>query len=170
MVISPVARNLVALRRRIAEAAGRAGRDPGSVTLVGIGKTMPVETIRAAVEAGLTDLGENRVQEARDKAPHLPGSVRWHLVGHLQTNKAIHAARLFQVIHSIDSAELLRRVDQAAGREGRSIDALIQVDLADGRRVAARRSATSCDLSPPRTHPVAGVRPAPIPLRQPEVG
>lgn len=120
----------MALRQRIAKAADRARRDPGSVTLVGIGKTMPVEAIRAAVEAGLTDLGENRVQEARDKAPRLPGSVRWHLVGHLQTNKAIHAARLFQVIHSIDSAELLRRVDQAAGREGRSIDALIQVDLA----------------------------------------
>jgi len=130
MLTSPAARNLEAIRQRIARAAGRAGRAPASVTLVGIGKTMPVETIRAAVEAGLADLGENRVQEARDKAPRLPASIRWHLVGHLQTNKVNQAAKLFQVIHAIDSADLLRRVNQAAEREGLSIDALVQVDLA----------------------------------------
>jgi len=88
------------------------------------------ERIMEAVQAGLNDLGENRVQEARDKAPRLPGSIRWHLVGHLQSNKAGHAARLFAVVHSIDSMAILARLDQAAGLEGRSIEGLAQVDLA----------------------------------------
>ena len=125
-----IAANLRDVRRRIAAAARRAGRDPEGVRLVGVGKTVPAERIREAIEAGLTDLGENRVQEARDKAGRLPAGVRWHLVGHLQGNKAAHAARLFHVVHSIDSADLLRRLDQAAGREGRSIEALVQADLA----------------------------------------
>src|SRR6185503_14694596 len=83
-----IARNLAAVRMRIEAAARRANRDPGSIVLVGIGKTMDAERIMEAVTAGLRDLGENRVQEARDKAPRLPRSVRWHLVGHLQANKA----------------------------------------------------------------------------------
>src|SRR5207245_3188263 len=108
----------------------RAGRDPASVTLVGVTKTVDAPRIREALEAGLLDAGENRVQEAREKIPLLPEAVRWHLVGHLQSNKAPQAARLFRVIHSVDSAELLRRLDQAASKEGRTIDALVQVDLA----------------------------------------
>jgi hypothetical protein len=125
-----IAANLTRLRGRIAAAARRANRDPGSIVLVGVGKTVEAERIMEAVTAGLHDLGENRVQEARDKAPRIPRSVRWHLVGHLQANKANHAARLFEVIHSIDSVEILSRLDQAAAREGRSIEGLAQVDLA----------------------------------------
>lgn len=125
-----IARNLMAVRGRIEAAARRANRDPGSIVLVGVSKTVDAERIMEAVTAGLQDLGENRVQEARDKAPKLPRSVRWHLVGHLQTNKASHAARLFEMIHSIDSIEVLTRLDQAAGREGRVIEGLAQVDLA----------------------------------------
>jgi hypothetical protein len=125
-----IARNLEAVRERIAAAARRAGREPASVTLVGVSKTVDAPRILEAVEAGLLDLGENRVQEARDKAPRLPERIRWHLVGHLQGNKAAHAARLFQVIHSIDSVEILGRLDQAAGRDGRRIEALVQADLA----------------------------------------
>src|SRR5260221_14226244 len=125
-----IAQNLEKVRRRIEAAAQRAGRDAGSITLVGVSKTVPAGRIREAIEAGLTDLGENRVQEARDKAGELPGTVRWHLVGHLQSNKVNHAARLFHVVHSVDSVELLRRLDQAAAREGRTIDALVQIDLA----------------------------------------
>src|SRR5215510_6589916 len=102
-----IAESLRAVRERIAAAAGRAGRKSESIVLVGVSKTVPPERIREAVEAGLTDLGENRVQEARDKAQHLPSTVRWHLVGHLQANKANHAARLFDVVHSIDSIDLL---------------------------------------------------------------
>ena len=125
-----IAQNLEVVRARIEAAARRAGRDPKSVTLVGVSKTVPAERAQEAVAAGLGDLGENRVQEAREKAPHLPKTVRWHLVGHLQGNKASHAARLFQVVHSIDSADLLRRLEQAAAREGRRLDALVQLDLA----------------------------------------
>ncbi len=126
----PAARNLAAVRGRIEAAAAGAGRDPASVTLVGVSKTVPPARILEAIEAGLGDLGENRVQEAREKAPLLPDRVRWHLVGHLQSNKAVHAARLFDVVHSVDSVDILRRLDQAAEREGRRIEALVQVDLA----------------------------------------
>ncbi|HEU4400500.1 MAG TPA: YggS family pyridoxal phosphate-dependent enzyme [Candidatus Polarisedimenticolia bacterium] len=125
-----IARNLEEVRSRIASAARRAGREPGSITLVGVSKTMPIETIREAFEAGLGEFGENRVQEAREKRPQLPDGIRWHLVGHLQGNKAAHAARLFQVVHSVDSVEILERLEQAAAREGRWIEALAQVDLA----------------------------------------
>ncbi len=150
---SEVARNLESLRRRIEAAARRAGRDPGTITLVGVSKTVPPERIREAIEAGLLDLGENRVQEARDKAPLLPGTVRWHLVGHLQSNKANQAARLFQVVHSVDSVEILRRLDQAVAREGRRIEALVQLDLAgeatkfgleEGRLDDVLEAAASC--------------------------
>jgi len=126
---SAIARNLEAVRQRIASAARRAGRDPEAVTLVGVSKTVPVERVREAIDAGLLDLGENRVQEAREKAPILPAEVRWHLVGHLQSNKAAHAARLFKVVHSVDSVEILGKLDQAASKEGRRIDALVQVDV-----------------------------------------
>ena len=130
MTEGSVAIRLQGLRERIAAAAKRAGREPGSITLVGVSKTAPAERILEAVEAGLVDLGENRVQEARDKAGRLPQTVRWHLVGHLQANKANLAARLFQVVHSIDSADILERLERAAEREGRRVTALIQVDLA----------------------------------------
>jgi len=118
------------VRERMAAAARRAGRDAGSITLVGVSKTVPPERILEAIEAGLADLGENRVQEARDKAGLLPGGVRWHLVGHLQANKANHAARLFDVVHSLDSIDILERLERAAQREGRRMMAMIQVDLA----------------------------------------
>jgi len=130
MAPGAIADRLQGIRERIAAAAGRAGRDPESVTLVGVGKTVPPDRILEAVQAGLADLGENRVQEARDKAPLLPGTVRWHLVGHLQANKANHAARLFQVVHSIDSVETLERLERAAEREGRRMTAMAQVNLA----------------------------------------
>jgi pyridoxal phosphate enzyme (YggS family) len=125
-----IAGNLRAIRERIAGAARRAGRDPGSVTLVGVSKTVAPERIREAVEAGLLDLGENRVQEARDKVPLLPPTVRWHLVGHLQSNKVNAAVRLFGAVHSVDSADLLRQLERAAEREGRALEAFVQIDLA----------------------------------------
>src|SRR5207344_932520 len=100
---NPVAANLSVIRGRIASAAARAGRDPETVVLVGVGKTMPAKRLNEAIKAGLRALGENKVQEARDKAPSVKPGVRWHLVGHLQGNKANQAARLFDVVHSIDS-------------------------------------------------------------------
>lgn len=106
---------------RIAEAADRAGRDPGSVTLVAVSKTVVAERLRAAVTAGLDLLGENRVQEAESKVPHVPGA-RWHLVGPLQSNKARRAVAIFEAIESVDSVELAVRLDRLV-REARGLAA-----------------------------------------------
>ena len=115
---------------RIARAAGRAGRDPASVTLIAVSKTFPPEYVRAAAEAGQVDFGENKVQEARQKMDQTSDlQIRWHLVGHLQTNKAKKACG-FDVVHSIDGAELIDRLDRAAESAGRRLDLLVQVDLA----------------------------------------
>jgi PLP dependent protein len=102
----------------VAEACARAGRDPGEVTLVAVSKTVEASRLQAAVAAGLTLLGENRVQEAESKAPFLP-EARWHLVGPLQSNKARRAVELFDVIESVDSVELAQRLDRLAGEAGR---------------------------------------------------
>jgi PLP dependent protein len=97
----------------ISAAARRAGRDPGSVTLVAVSKTVPAPSVRAAVAAGIATLGENRVQEAAEKVPEVPGA-RWHLVGPLQSNKARRALELFDVIEAVDSVDLARRLDRLA--------------------------------------------------------
>jgi hypothetical protein len=121
---------LEAIRNRMEKACRRAGRDPGAVRFVAVSKSHTVEEIREAIAAGVTDLGENRVQEAESKHGVIAGSVRWHLVGHLQANKARRAAQLFDVIHSLDSIDLGRRVDRCAAELGKVQSALIQVDLA----------------------------------------
>jgi pyridoxal phosphate enzyme (YggS family) len=129
-VADGLAERLAGVRARMARAAERSGRDPAAVTLVGISKTMPVALVKEAVAAGLADLGENRVQEAREKIPEVGPGARWHLVGHLQANKANVAARLFDVVHSIDSADLLERLDRAAAAAGRRLRGYVQVALA----------------------------------------
>jgi len=122
---------LAAVRDRIARSAGRAGRDPSSVRLVAISKTFGSDAIRAAAEAGQVDFGENKLQEALLKMESTPDlSIRWHLVGHLQSNKAKKAAARFDVIHSLDSVELGQRIELAAAAGGRRIDLLVQIDLA----------------------------------------
>jgi pyridoxal phosphate enzyme (YggS family) len=122
---------LAEIRDRIANAAGRAGRKPDEVRLIAVSKTHPIEAVRAAAAAGQLDFGENKVQEALQKiAQGADMSIRWHLIGHLQSNKARKAAQAVGAIHAIDSIELLKKVDQAASEAGRKIDVLIQVDLA----------------------------------------
>lgn len=126
-----LAQRLTGVRDRIADAARRSGRLPSSVTLVAVSKTFPIEAVRALAACGQIDFGENKVQEGQAKilsSSTLP--LRWHLIGHLQSNKAKKAAAVFDVIHSIDSADLLRKVDEAAAERGRTVDVLIQVDLA----------------------------------------
>jgi pyridoxal phosphate enzyme (YggS family) len=122
---------LAAVRVRIAGACRRAGRDPLVVTLVAVTKTVPADLIRQAVDAGLTDFGENRVQEAREKQSELASTrARWHLIGHLQRNKAKDAVTLFDVIHSVDSTDLAQELQrQAATRRDRPLDALVQVNV-----------------------------------------
>jgi pyridoxal phosphate enzyme (YggS family) len=115
----------------MAEAAARAGRPPDQVRLIAVSKTFPLEAVRAAYDAGQTEFGENRVQEALQKiAGSTDMRIRWHLIGHLQSNKARKAAENFAAVHSIDSVDLLERVDQAATAAGRTPELLVQVDLA----------------------------------------
>ena len=116
---------------RIGEAAARAGRSPTHVRLVAVSKTFPIDVIRAAYDAGQRDFGENRVQEALQKiAQTADTEIRWHLIGHLQSNKARRAAEQCALIHSIDSVDLLRRVNGAAEAAQRTLEVLVQVDLA----------------------------------------
>ena len=126
-----IPRRLAEVRDRIANAAGRAGRKPDDVRLIAVSKTHPIDAVRAAADAGQIDFGENKVQEALQKiAQSADTRLRWHLIGHLQSNKARKAAGAVGAIHAIDSVDLLKRVDQAAGEAGRTVDVLIQVDLA----------------------------------------
>jgi len=121
--------NLERVRERVARAAERAGRRAEDVLLVGVSKTVDVARIRAAIAAGLGALGENRVQEARDKITQLGRTVKWHLVGHLQTNKVRDALELFDVIHSVDRIDLARDLDRRARAKGCTIDAFVQVNV-----------------------------------------
>ncbi len=159
------------VRERVASAARRAGRDPGDITLIAVCKSVDVERVRCALQNGISDLGENRVQEAEEKIRALGGSMReigaagppagaagqapgaatagsgvagsgaagpggtcgagpvWHMVGHLQSNKAARAARLFHWVHGVDSVALGERLDRAAADAGRTLDILLQVNL-----------------------------------------
>ena len=128
-----IADRVAAVRLRIARAAERASRPPEEITLVAVSKTWPAEAVRAAFGAGVRDFGENRVQEADVKVPGLADlrerGLRWHLVGHLQSNKARKAAALFDVIQSVHSVELAERLARAAADLGRMLRVLVQVDL-----------------------------------------
>jgi len=129
-----IAANLLAVRERIARAAARGGRSERDVTLVAVSKTHPPERVREAWGAGQRTFGENKVQEAETKIEALaslrPAGLRWHLVGHLQSNKARKAAGLFDLIHSVDSLDLGRKLAQASAEAGRVTDVLVEADLA----------------------------------------
>jgi hypothetical protein len=123
--------NLDDVRDRLRRAAGRAGRDPASIRRVAVSKTFGAEHVRAAAAAGQIDFGENRVQEALQKIGQTADlKIRWHLIGHLQSNKARKAVGPFGAIHSVDGLELLERLDRAAAEQGSRPDVLVQVDLA----------------------------------------
>jgi pyridoxal phosphate enzyme (YggS family) len=126
--VSDIASRAEEVRGRLAEAEARAGRPPGSARLVAVTKTHPPGRILEGVAAGLLLLGENRVQEAAGKVAEVPG-VTWHLVGHLQRNKARQALEIFSLIHSLDSARLARRLGELGRERGRPAEALVQVNL-----------------------------------------
>lgn len=125
-----LAANLEQVRRRIAAACERAGRDPASVTLLAVSKGQPPEVVRAAADLGLTLFGENKVQEARAKIPLCPGRLRWHLVGHLQTNKARDAVQWFEMIQSVDSLRLAEELQKQADKAARTVPVLLEVNVA----------------------------------------
>ncbi len=128
-----IAERVAAVRERIARAAARAGRQPKEITLVAVSKTHSPQAVREASAAGLRDFGENRVQEAEGKIESLgdlrAAGLRWHLVGHLQSNKARKAAELFDCVHSLDGAELAGKLGEGAAKQGRKLPVLVQVDL-----------------------------------------
>ena len=131
-----ITENLEAVRGRIAAACARAGRADESVRLLAVSKTYGPAAVRAAAAAGQRLFGENRVQEAAAKIPECPGNLEWHLIGHLQSNKAAAAARLFDWVHSVDSAKLLEALDREAGAAGRRLQALVQVNVSGERSKA----------------------------------
>ena len=129
--VSSVVKNLAAVRERIAAAARRAGRCPEEIALMAVSKTFPAEIIREAYHAGQRLFGENRVQEFADKAGALQqlADAEWHLIGHLQTNKAAKAAELFSAVDSVDSLRLAERLNAAAEKAGKRLPALIEINV-----------------------------------------
>ncbi len=126
----PVSENLKTVMDRMAAAEKRAGSAPSSVRLVVVTKSIDHDRIREAVAAGAGILGENRVQEAKEKIEALGKIASWHLIGHLQTNKAKYAVKLFDLIHSVDTLELAREIDRQAAKIGKAQNILIEVNIA----------------------------------------
>jgi pyridoxal phosphate enzyme (YggS family) len=127
--MSSVKENLLRVRERIERAAQKAGRDPKEIKLVAVSKTVEVARIKEAIEAGVSILGENYVQEAQKKIEALGKPVSWHFIGHLQSNKVRDAVRLFDVIHSIDSIPLAEELNRRAEQPDRVIKVMIEVNL-----------------------------------------
>jgi pyridoxal phosphate enzyme (YggS family) len=125
-----LAAHLQTVRQRIAAACRRSGRDPAAVTLVAVSKSQPPERVRAAAEAGLCLFGENRVQEAKTKISQCPGQLRWHLIGHLQSNKCRDAVSLFSMIQSVDSVPLAVEINKWAGHFAKTMPVLLEINIA----------------------------------------
>lgn len=125
-----LAERVQAVRERIARACLRVGRDPSEVTLVAVSKGQPPEVVRAAAECGLHVFGENKVQEGKIKISLCPGHLRWHMIGHLQTNKARDAVHFFQMIQSIDSLRLADEVNRSAEKAAKTVPVLLEVNVA----------------------------------------
>ncbi len=127
--MSTVEENIRAIKQKIAAAAGRAGRRPEEIKLMAITKTVPDELVRQAVAAGVDMIGENYVQDAQRRIEKVATTIPWHFTGHLQTNKARYAVRLFSMIHSLDRIDLARELDRRAGEARRKIEVLIEVNI-----------------------------------------
>jgi pyridoxal phosphate enzyme (YggS family) len=121
--------NLAEVEARVAAACARAGRKREDVLLVAVTKTFPATDVDAVIAAGATNIGENKVQETRDKKPLVDAPARWHLIGHLQSNKAKDAVRLYDVIQTVDSLDLATRISRVADSAGKAQDVLLQVNI-----------------------------------------
>jgi PLP dependent protein len=122
--------NWEALQGRIRAACDRAKRDPGSVTFVAVSKNQPPDAIRAAADLGLGLFGENRMQEAKSKIGLCPGKLRWHMIGHLQSNKCRDAVHFFDLIQSVDSLALAQEIEKWAGKAAKTMPILLEVNVA----------------------------------------
>lgn len=116
------------VQQRIIAASEKVGRDPGSITLVAVSKTHPPEVVNELARLGVHDFGENKVQEAKAKIPLCPGNLKWHGIGHIQTNKARDAVRLFEMIHSVDSVRLAQELEKHASLQSRRLSVLLEVN------------------------------------------
>lgn len=125
-----LAANLQSIRGRIEAACARAGRDPASVELVAVSKGQPPEAVRAAANAGQVLFGESKVQEARVKVSLCPGRLRWHMIGHLQSNKCRDAVHSFQMIESVDSLALAQEIDKCCDKQAKTMPILLEVNVA----------------------------------------
>ena len=125
-----LAERLDLIRTRMAEACGQAGRDPASVTLLAVTKSQPPEAVQAAANLGQVLFGENKVQEAKAKIPLCPGNVRWHMIGHLQSNKCRDAVELFEMIESVDSLALAQEINKRAEQAAKTMPLLLEVNVA----------------------------------------
>jgi len=152
--MTDVAANLLTVKTRIARAAERVKRDPAEVTLIGAAKRKPVAMIEAAIAAGLTDIGENYVQEATEKQAMVTGHARWHMIGHLQRNKAKRAVEMFDLIQSVDSIELGRALGRHAEARQKAVHVLVEVNLGSEETKAGVAPAALPDL-------IAGLREVP---------
>jgi len=123
-----LAANLESLRQRITAACARAEREPSSVALLAVTKTHPPETVAEAAQLGLTLFGENKVQEAKAKIPHCPGRLRWHMIGHLQTNKCRDAVELFEMVQGVDSLHLAQELNKRAEQAAKTMPILLEVN------------------------------------------
>lgn len=124
-----ISENIAHVKARIRAAALRAGRAPETVLLVAVSKTCPPEAVQDAVQAGLATFGESRMQEAKAKIPLLSGGLHWHLIGHLQTNKARDAVELFEMVESVDSLRLAGELNKWADRAGRTLAVLLECNV-----------------------------------------
>jgi len=124
-----IAENISLVRERIAGAAALVGRNTGDITLIAVTKTVGVERIREAIDAGITDIGENYLQPAAEKFDELDREVRWHMIGHLQTNKVKQSLPIFDMIHSVDSISLAREIGKRSAALGKVTDVLVEVNI-----------------------------------------
>ena len=175
-----LAARLAALRARIAAAAGRAGRDPAAVRVIGASKRQPAARVAAAARAGLRDLGENYVQEASSKISEVveilgserAGALRWHGIGHLQRNKAREAVAAFACLHTLDSARLAAELARHAAAAGRTLPVLVQVNVSrEPQKSGVEEEALPALLAAIAGHPrlrAVGLMTMPAPSGDPE--
>jgi pyridoxal phosphate enzyme (YggS family) len=147
--------NLRQVRERIEHAATKVGRDPRGIKLIAVTKTVAIERIREAITAGAMSFGENYIQEARHKIEEIGRTgIQWHFIGHLQTNKAKYAARFFDVIHAVDSIQLVRELDRRAATEEKALACLIEVNLSrEGSKFGIGK-----EQAPELAHAMAGLQ------------
>jgi pyridoxal phosphate enzyme (YggS family) len=142
-----LAENLASIQRRMAAACARAGRDSASVTLLAVSKGQPPEVVRAAADLGLSLFGENKVQEAKAKIGLCPGRLRWHMIGHLQSNKCRDAVHAFSMIEGVDSLALAQEINKCADKQAKTMPILLEVNIAgEASKFGYKSDAVLADL------------------------